>query len=239
MKASGISVYRALLPLAFCSPSPRRLSPFTFRRTSSPGEPRSGGVWNRINDAPAGATATKTAAGWSNKAGDRFYHYSYFDPKTSTFNQLSIFDLDLAPLDDRPAHVTPQKASPDGAIRLHFENGWVREFADGVRELRGTPVARPSSARRGDPFLREGKEPSQMTYGELRRRSEDVPGMGSTPPALRVDLTSKISFPFVALDHDPARTSVRFLDGEAGGPGRDRGRAWGSRSSIGSRSGFL
>jgi LPS export ABC transporter permease LptG/LPS export ABC transporter permease LptF len=198
MKACGISVYRAILPLALCS---LLLGGFAFYMQENilpRANLRAEELRNRLNDAPVRSYGYETRRWVSNKAGDRFYNYSYFDPKTSTFNHLSIFDLDLNRW-TLVRRMFAQKGVLTGDT-LRLESGWIQEFAGGVRERYEEIPSLDLKLQPGEEiFLREEKDSSQMTYKELGRRIEDVAGMGFETVRLRVDLTSKVSFPFVAL----------------------------------------
>jgi len=48
-------------------------------------------------------------------------------------------------------------------------------------------------------FLKEWKEPSQMTYSELRKYTAEVEEMGFEASRFKVDLNTKISFPLVCF----------------------------------------
>ena len=198
MKACGISVYRAILPLAFCSLLLGGLAFYMQENVLPRANLRAAEMRNRLNDAPVQSYSYETRRWVSNKSGDRFYNYSYFDPKTSTFNHLSIFDLDLGRW-TLTRRVFAQKGVLSGDT-LRLEDGWVEEFAGGVRERYEPAKALDLKLQPGEEiYLREEKDSSQMTYKELGRQIDDVAGMGFETVSLRVDLLSKISFPFVAL----------------------------------------
>lgn len=198
MKACGISIYRTILPLAFCSLLLGGFAYYMQENILPRANLRAEEIRNRLNEAPVRSYGYETRRWVSNKAGDRFYNYSYFDPKTSAFQQLSIFDLDL----DRWTLIRrtfARKGILTGDT-LRLENGWVQEFAGGVRDRYEAIPSLDLKLQPGEEiFLREEKDASQMTYGELDRQIEDVDGMGFETVRLRVDLISKISFPFVAL----------------------------------------
>jgi lipopolysaccharide export LptBFGC system permease protein LptF len=48
-------------------------------------------------------------------------------------------------------------------------------------------------------FVKEVKEPSLMSFGELKRYTAEVEAMGFETTRFKVDLSSKVSFPFVSL----------------------------------------
>ncbi len=198
MKACGISIYRAILPLAFCAVLLGGLAFYLQENVLPRANQRAEEIDNRLNDAPVQSYGFADRRWVSNKAGDRFYNYSYYDPKTSTFNRLSIFDLDLARW-TLARRLFAQKGTLTGDT-LRLENGWVEEYAAGARERFEAAKSLDLKLQPGEEiFLREEKDSSQMTYRELGRRIDDVAGMGFDTARLRVDLESKISFPFVAL----------------------------------------
>jgi LPS export ABC transporter permease LptG/LPS export ABC transporter permease LptF len=198
MKACGISVYRAILPLAVCALVLGGFAAYLQETVLPRANLRAEEFRNRLNDAPVRSYSYETRRWVSNKAGDRFYNYSYFDPQTSTFNHLSIFDLDLA----RWTLVRRAFASK-GILEgdtLRLEDGWVQEFAGGVRERYEAAKTIELKLQPGEEiYLREERNSSQMSTRELRRRIADVAEMGFETVRLRVDLRSKVSFPFVAL----------------------------------------
>jgi LPS export ABC transporter permease LptG/LPS export ABC transporter permease LptF len=198
MKACGISVYRVVAPLivlaVFVGGMAFHIQENILPRSNKKAEE----MWNRINDVTPRTYSYENRRWVLSKNGDRFYHYSYFDPKTSTFNRLSIFDLDFT----RWAitrRVFAEKAVLKGPS-LHLENGWIREFAGDKQVKFEKQTAADLPLAEGESlFLQESREPAQMTYGELRRHIQDVGNMGFDTAHFRVDLGAKISFPFVAL----------------------------------------
>jgi len=198
MKACGISVYRAVVPLVLLAAAFGALS-FHIQENILPrSDKMAAEVWNRINDVPP-RTYSYEARSWAvSPSGDRFYHYNYFDPKTTTFNRLSIFDFDLARW-TITRRIYAEKAVLKGES-LHLENGWDREFKDAsqVKYEKWASLDLPPAA--GKNLVRdEGKEPANMTYGELREHIRAVGTMGFETVRFRVDLLAKSSFPFVAL----------------------------------------
>ena len=63
------------------------------RRAGLPRQGR-GGLERRSTTCRPAATAISTATGSSAGSGDRIYHYDYFEPGSSTFSRLSVFDID-------------------------------------------------------------------------------------------------------------------------------------------------
>jgi lipopolysaccharide export LptBFGC system permease protein LptF len=132
----------------------------------------------------------------ANKSADRIYHYSYYDSRTSRFNMLAIYDLDLASWSIVRRGYAERAALDAGG--LHFEDGWIRELKPGgtylYRKTLDVPLAEEKSL-----FLREFKAPAQMDAAELGRYIKDVEALGYDTRRDRVSLASKGAFPFTAL----------------------------------------
>jgi LPS export ABC transporter permease LptG/LPS export ABC transporter permease LptF len=198
MKSCGISVYRAIVPLALCSLLLGGLAFYMQENILPRANLRADEIRNRLNDAPVRSYGYETRRWVSNKTGDRFYNYTYYDPKTSTFSHLSIFDLDLGRW-TLTRRIYAQKAALAGDT-LKLEGGWVQEFAGGARVRYDEPKTFDLKLQPGEEiFLRETRDSAQMTYTELGRQIGDVAALGFDTVRLEVDQRSKISFPFVAL----------------------------------------
>jgi LPS export ABC transporter permease LptG/LPS export ABC transporter permease LptF len=198
MKACGISVYRLILPIMAMAFAAGLTSFYLQERVLPAANNKAEETWNRINDYPARSYSYLNRHWILGREKNRIYHYDFFDPRKSAFSRLSIFDLDL----DSWALVRRQyaeKARLDGD-RVLFENSWSRTFAgDMPVSFEKSPEAELSGVEKKSYFLKEWKEPSQMTYSELRKYSAEVGEMGFDTTRFRVDLHSKISFPFVGL----------------------------------------
>jgi LPS export ABC transporter permease LptG len=198
MKASGISIYRAILPVlamalvlgALAFHIQEQVLPLSSKKAEE--------IWNKINDVPLRSYGYVNRRWVANKRRDRFYYYTYFDPGKTVFSQLSIFDINLADW-TLGRWIYAEKAWLKDET-LHMENCWIREFGGNLPVAFSKQKSLDLRLEEGKSyFLKESKEPSQMTYGELRRHIREVQKMGFDTNSLRVDLNSKISFPFVAL----------------------------------------
>lgn len=196
MKACGISVYRIVMPLVLLAAVLGGLS-FHIQENILPRSNKMAAeIWNKINDAPVRSYESRS---WiSGPDGDRFYHYGYYDPKTSTFNRLSIFDFDVAAWTISGRMFAAKAVLQGDTLRL--EKGWSREFRGEKQVKYQTWDALDLPQTAGKKLvLNEGKEPAYMTYGELRTHLRNVGALGFDTLRFRVDLMAKVSFPFVAL----------------------------------------
>jgi LPS export ABC transporter permease LptG/LPS export ABC transporter permease LptF len=198
MKACGISLYRLTLPLVLAAALvslvsfyiQERILPWTNNRTEE--------VWNEINDVPPRSYSYLNRHWVLSKAKDRIYHYDYFDPIPSIFSRLWVFDLDSGSWSIK-SRIYAEKAvlGEDGLV---LQNAWLRSF-DGDRPVsyeQKKEVFRPGVEKKTY-FIKEWKEPSQMTYLELRRYTSEVEEMGFEATRFKVDLNYKVSFPLTSL----------------------------------------
>jgi LPS export ABC transporter permease LptG/LPS export ABC transporter permease LptF len=198
MKACGISVYRLIFPVLFMA---LVVSVFSFalqERILPRANNKAEEIWNRINDYPPRSRSYINRHWVLGREKNRIYHYDFFDPGLSVFSRLSIFDIDLASW-SLSGRTYAEKAYLK-EDRLRLAEGWTRTFSGTLpagfevqteRELAGVETK--------SYFLKEWKEPLQMTYSELRKYTAEVEEMGFEASRFKVDLNTKISFPFVCL----------------------------------------
>ncbi len=198
MKACGISLYRIILPILFMALA-ASLSAFYLQERILPrANNKAEEIWNRINDAPSRSYSYLNRHWVLGREKDRIYHYDFFDPGRSAFSRLSVFDLDVASW-SLVGRTYAVKALIAGET-FRLSGGWARRFSgDQALSFRADPQTEMTGVEKKDYFLKEWKEPSQMTFAELRAYTAEVADMGFDTTRLRVDLHGKIAFPFVCL----------------------------------------
>jgi LPS export ABC transporter permease LptF/LPS export ABC transporter permease LptG len=198
MKACGVSVYRLILSIIFIA---GLVSFFSFalqERLLPSANRKAEETWNRINDRPARSYNFLDRRWVLSKKKDRIYHYSYYEPISGVFSQLSVYDVNLASW-SLERRIYADKARLQGNT-LGLLKGWSRSFQgdwptdfevfkDRDLQLEEEPAY----------FVKEWKEPSLMNYGELKKYTAEVKEMGFETTKFKVDLFSKISFSFVSL----------------------------------------
>jgi LPS export ABC transporter permease LptF/LPS export ABC transporter permease LptG len=198
MKACGISLYRLFVPVLFMALSASLLSMFLQERILPGANNRAEETWNRINDYPARSYSYLNRHWIIGREKNRIYHYDFFDPRKSVFSRLSIFDLDLGSWSlVRREYAEKAFLSDD---RLRLSGAWARTFTGDLPEsFEASREIELKDIEKKSYFLKEWKEPSQMTYPELRSYAAEVAEMGFDTTRFKVDLHTKISFPFVSL----------------------------------------
>ena len=196
MKACGISLYRASLPLLFFSllwsgvlfgmsetflaDANRQAN--EIRRVIRGGEPQYFDVLNRK---------------WIMGPDGSIYHYSHFDPADGALHGLTTYRF------AEDEWRLTERAFANVAVFDDVWQGrdsWVREFG-GDR----SPAAFEAAARRELPiespdyFATEQPEAERLNYQELDGYIGDLAASGVDVVALRVELQRKLSFPFVTL----------------------------------------
>lgn len=198
MKACGISLYRIVLPviLLACVASffsfylQENVLPYTNKKAEE--------TWNKINDVPPRSYSYLDRRWVMSRKKDRIYYYNYFDQENSAFNQLSIYDIDLDSWALKRRFYS-EKGYLKG-IKLSLRDYWYREFEKGkpVRfEKKEEKIIAAVEGR--SYFLKEWKEPAQMSYGELKDYTEEIEERGFETVKFKVDLNYKLSFPLASL----------------------------------------
>jgi LPS export ABC transporter permease LptF/LPS export ABC transporter permease LptG len=198
MKACGISLYRIILPILSMALA-ASLSAFYLQESILPrANNRAEEIWNRINDAPSRSYSYLNRHWVVGREKSRIYHYDFFDPGRTVFSRLSVFDIDLASWSLAGRSYAARAALAGDTLRM--SDGWTRSFSgDRAISFRTDAQAEITGVEKKDYFLREWKEPSQMTFAELRAYTAEVADMGFDTTRFRVDLHGKIAFPFVCL----------------------------------------
>ena len=200
MKACGISLYRIILPVLFmaalfCGASyylQENIVPYTNRKMDQ--------KWAEIRDIPPRSYSVLDRQWVMGMERDRIYHYLYLEPLTSSFNNLSILEMDLDSWSIRRRIFTERATLPAKGGSLRVTKGWERLFTDGLpvgyRELKDEDIPIPESR---DFFLTETKEADMMSYAELKRYIDDIQTRNFETREYEINLQYKLSFPLAGL----------------------------------------
>ncbi len=215
LKASGISLYRAVLPVFVLAAAASGAAFLVQERLAPAAGLRAEEAWNRIIDRPGHTYSTINRHWIVGRRGDRIYHYEFSDPASSAFSRLAVFDLDTGAWSLAARAYAETGVLVPGGVELR--RGWTRDFRRGAAvpfALRDAWVLAADEGRSW--FVREGKEPEQMTYGELRRYASEVRAMGFEATRFRVDLAAKVAFPLAALVMTLLAVPLGFTMGRKG-----------------------
>jgi lipopolysaccharide export LptBFGC system permease protein LptF len=155
-------------------------------------------AWSLINDVPP-RNYNRLDHRWvMSRDRGRIYNYGYFDPGESAFSRISIYDLDSNSWTVRN-RIFAKKGFLKDKI-LFLDDYWERDFKDG-----GTGIFEQNKEKsltlneNMDFFLKEWKEPDQMSYRELKDYIKNIEESGFDAVKFKVDLNYKLSFPLASL----------------------------------------
>jgi LPS export ABC transporter permease LptG len=200
MKATGISVYRAVFPV-LATAALFGLGLFLFEQYYLPyANTRQETLRSQIKGKPA-QTYLRPDRKWIFGQTPIIYFYEFYDPAENQFAGVSAFGFDpetfaiTRRIYANRAHWEPRLE------KWIFENGWARTFAGArVTEFRTFDVN--TFAEVTEPpryFEKEVRLSSEMNYAELRRYIRDLQQSGFDVVRLRVQLHNKIAYPAITL----------------------------------------
>lgn len=215
VKACGISLYRFVGPVLFLAVVVSGAAFSLQERVLPAANLRAEDIWNRINDVPPRSYSFANRHWILSRNKDRIFHYDFFDPIASVLSRVSVFDIDGSDWT-----MTRRAFGERGYLddeRLILVNSWTRDFREeGPQAFRTEREENVAIEENRDYFLKEWKEPSQMTYGELDLYAKEAQSMGFEATRLRVDLGYKLSFPLVALVMTFLAVPFAFAMGRSG-----------------------
>ena len=200
MKASGVSIYRAALPvIVLCSLFAMGL--FVFDQVYIPHTNRQQEILrNQIKGKPA-QTYLQADRKWIFGQNSEIYYYQVFDPDTDHFGGISIFEFNPNTF-QLARRIHAERAHWEvGLQKWVFETGWVRTLhGASIQEYRNFDVATFDELHETPGyFKKEVKQSSEMNYEELRRYIDDLQQSGFDTVRLKVQLQKKIAFPLITL----------------------------------------
>ncbi len=200
MKATGISLYRATLPvIVLCALFAGGL--FLFDQFYIPHtNKRQEILRNEIKGKPA-QTYLQANRQWIVGGNDEIYYYQLFDADTDTFRGISIFEFDPKTF-QLTRRISAAEAHWEPSLqKFVFENGRVRSLKGAsIQDYKTFEVATFNELHE-DPnyFKKEVRQSSEMDYQELRDYIDDLQQSGFDTVRLRVQLGKKFSYPLVTL----------------------------------------
>ena len=212
MKACGVSLYRASVPLVLFAIA-TGASLFGLQERVLADTNREADRLNRIIRGFPAQTFSALDRRWLvSQAGD-IYHYDYFDPRLNRFARFTTYHLDdrawrLDALTYANAVVLARQPMGDGRATLMWkgQEGWTREFTttrsrNVVKSaVKYTPFGeRDLPLEPPDYFKTAAPDAGMMTYGELDRYITQLKASGIDAVPQMVQLRRKVAFPFVTL----------------------------------------
>ncbi len=200
MKATGISIYRAALPvIVICGIFAAAM--FVFDQLYIPHTNKEQEILrNQIKGKPP-QTYLQADRKWIFGQNNDIFYYQVFDPDTNQLGGVSIFEFDPNTFQlTRRIYAAHAHWEPS-LNKWVFEQGWIRKLSGtSIQDYRTFDVATFNELTE-DPsyFKKEVKQSSEMNYEELQRYISDLEQSGFDTVRLKVQLEKKLAFPLITL----------------------------------------
>lgn len=200
MKATGISIYRVVLPVLVMA-AVVAVGLFFFDQLYLPQlNKRQDALRNQIKGKPA-QTYLRPDRKWIFGQHSTIYYYEFFDPDQNRFGSISVFEFNPKTFELKRRVYAARAHWSDSLQRWIFENGWVRDL-NGMAIADYKPFEVSTFSELNEPpayFKKEVKQSSEMNTEELRRYINDLAQSGFDVVRLRVQLHKKFAFPLMTF----------------------------------------
>jgi LPS export ABC transporter permease LptG len=200
MKATGISVYRILVPILFVAVLLTG-GLFCFDQFYLPqANRRQDALRNQIKG-KAAQTYLRPERKWIFGQENTIYYYEAFDPDQNRFGSIQAFEFDPHSYEITRRIYGARAHWSDSLERWVFEQGWTRTFrGSAIEDFRTFDVATfPELNEKPQYFRKEVKQSSEMNYGELLRYIRELQQGGFDVVRLQVQLHRKLAFPIITF----------------------------------------
>ena len=200
MKATGVSVYRAVLPVLIISALlagglfmlEEWYLPYANKRQET--------LRNTIKEKPA-QTYLRPDRKWIFGQHNTIYYYEFYDPEADQFGSISAFEFDPATFQITKRIYATQSHWDRDLQEWIFERGWQRSFR-GAAIQSFEPFNLHEFAELNEPptyFKKEVHQSQEMNYAELSNYIHDLQQSGFDVVRLRVQLQKKLAFPLITF----------------------------------------
>ncbi len=201
MKATGISIYRAILPVLVIA-AVIAVGLFFFEQFYLPhANKRQDALRNQIKGKPAQTYFAPRK--WIFGQHSTIWYYEFFDADQDRFGGVSIFEFDPKTFELTRRIYAARAHWSETLDKWVFEQGWVREF-HGTAIVSYEPFTAdvrtfPELTEPPSYFKKEVKQSSEMNYEELRQYIHDLQQSGFDVVRLKVQLQKKFAFPLITF----------------------------------------
>ncbi|MGZ4818653.1 MAG: LptF/LptG family permease, partial [Terriglobales bacterium] len=200
MKATGISIYRVILPVMVIA-AVLATGLFFFEQLYLPhANKRQDALRNQIKGKPA-QTYLRPDRKWIFGQHSDIYYYEFFDADGNRFGSISVFEFDPKTFELTKRIYANRAHWSDTLQKWVFEQGWTRTFRGSAIESY-QPFDVETFAELGEApayFKKEVKQSSEMNYEELKNYIQELQQSGFDVVKLRVQLQKKFAFPIITF----------------------------------------
>ncbi len=200
MKATGISIYRVIVPVLVASLI-LAAGLFFFDQFYLPHtNKRQDALRNLIKGKPP-QTYLNPDRKWIFGQHSTIYYYQFFDPDRDQFGNLSVFGFDPGTFQLRQRIYAERAYWDDRLQRWVCTQGWERMLAgSAIQNYRTFDVSTFADvSEQPSYFKKEVKQYSEMNYEELKSYIHDLQQSGFDVVRLKVQLHKKLAFPAITF----------------------------------------
>ncbi len=205
MKASGISLYRLVVPIVFIS-AVMAVTLFLFDEFYLPQANRRAEALRNIIKGLPPQTVLHPEHNWifgEPRPGEpgRIFYYEFFDTDHDEFANLSVFEFDPSTFALSRRIFAVRAVWDPATASWRFLNGWQRDISGAnITEFREFKQASFAEIHE-DPgyFKKESLQSQEMNFGQLDRYIRDLSQSGFDTMRLRVALWHKLAYPLIAI----------------------------------------
>jgi len=205
MRACGVSLYRAALPLVILAAAWSGVLFLLEERVMANANKRAEELEDTIRDRPH-HTVNIANRNWLAGPGGRVYYYTAFVPAYGRtpprIHNLNVFETAPRPYRLLRQTFSANATCPDRLCRngvWQGETGWVQEFVSATRTTRSAFSSRRLSLSPVKEFTLAQVDPSSMTVTELNDYIKRSRAGGFSVAEQEVNLHGKMAFPAVTL----------------------------------------
>jgi LPS export ABC transporter permease LptG len=200
MKATGISIYRLILPVLIVAAG-ISAGLFFFDQLYLPhANKRQDQLWGQIKGRPP-ETYLRPDRKWIFGQHSTIFYYQFYDPDQNRFGNISVFKFDPKTFTITERIYASSAHWEDDLGRWVFEQGWRRQLRSAAIEHfdQFDATTFPEITEPPNYFKKEVKQSQEMSYDELRAYIHDLQQSGFDVGRLRVQLHRKFAFPLITL----------------------------------------
>ena len=197
-KASGISLYRLVVPLLLAGLSLAAVMVVLDDTYLPYANQRQDALRNQIKGRPA-QTYTRPQR-WIFGENSKIYNYDLFDPTQNLFGGLTVIELDPVSFHAKRRIFANRARWSEQQNMWILENGWIRDFSDGT-VANYQPFGATALPELKEPpayFNRQVLQAFQMSWDDLRLYIDGLQRAGFDVSALRVQWHKKLAYPLIA-----------------------------------------
>lgn len=198
MRACGISLYRAAMPLLLLGAVWSGMLFLLNDRVVARANQRAATLDNQIRNRPSHSQDVVANRHWLATPGGAFYHYQHYDRPTRTLSGLSVFQPAPGPEYRLGAHTHAARATfRDGVWQA--TSGWAQRFPRVDRTSREEFSERRLPLAQPEDFETAPVEADVMTFGQLRAYLRAREDSGFSLVMQKMHLQQKLAFPVVPV----------------------------------------